>query len=73
MCEGRLGSKGERGCISERRLQLSDKNRPLCMMVVFIVHQLYKYIYNQVAQSKGLSTAIHARRDMILPVQAISL
>ena len=27
----------------------------------------------QVAQSKGLSTAIHARRDMILPVQAISL
>ena len=29
--------------------------------------------YVQVAQSKGLSTAIHARRDMILPVQAISL
>ena len=32
---------GGRGCISERRHQISDKNRPLCKMVVFIVHQLY--------------------------------
>ena len=42
ICKGRLGSRGERGCISERRRQISDKNRPLCKMVVFIVHQLYK-------------------------------
>ena len=42
ICKGRLGSRGERGCISERRHQLSDKNRPLCKMVIFIVHQLYK-------------------------------
>ena len=33
---------GGRGCISESRRQMSDKNRPLCKMVVFIVHQLYK-------------------------------
>ena len=39
--KGRLGSRGGgRGCISERRRQISDKNRPLCKMVVFIVHQL---------------------------------
>ena len=52
MCKGRLGSRGggggggggERGCISKRRHQSSDKNRPFCKMVVFIVHQLYKYI-----------------------------
>ena len=42
ICKGRLGSRGGRGCISERRRQISDKNRPLCKMVVFIVHQLYK-------------------------------
>ena len=43
ICKGRLGSRGgERACISERRHQISDKNRPLCKMVVFIVHQLYK-------------------------------
>ena len=42
ICKGRLGSRGGRGCISERRHQISDKNRPLCKMVVFIVHQLYK-------------------------------
>ena len=46
ICKGRLGSRGggggERGCISERKHQISDKNRPLCKMVVFIVHQLYK-------------------------------
>ena len=41
LCKGRLGSRGERGCISQRRHRLSDKNRPLCKMVVFIVHQLY--------------------------------
>ena len=46
ICKGRLGSKGERGAISESRHQTSDKNRPLCKMVVFIVHQLYKYIYS---------------------------
>ena len=40
--KGVLGLGGERGCISERRRQISDKNRPLCKMVVFIVHQLYK-------------------------------
>ena len=45
MCKECLGSRGERGCISERRQQPSDKNRPVCNMVVFIVHQLYKYIY----------------------------
>ena len=39
ICKGRLGSRGERGCISERRHHISDKHRPLC---VFIVHQLYK-------------------------------
>ena len=45
ICKGRLGSRGgggERVCISERRHRISDKNRPLCKMVVFIVHQLYK-------------------------------
>ena len=45
ICKGRLGSRGEgegRNCISERRHQISDKNRPLCKVVVFIVHQLYK-------------------------------
>ena len=44
ICKGRLGSRGGggRGCISERRHQISDKNRPLCQMVVLIVHQLYK-------------------------------
>ena len=40
------GGEGGRGCISERRHQTSAKNRPLCKMVVFIVHQLYKYIYS---------------------------
>ena len=35
--KGRLGSRG--GCISERRHQIYDENRPLCKMVVFIVHQ----------------------------------
>ena len=25
ICKGRLGSRGERGCISERRHQISDK------------------------------------------------
>ena len=34
---------------------------------------IYLIYSTQVAQSKGLSTAIHAHRDMILPVQAISL
>ena len=45
ICKGRLGSRGGGGgrdCISERRDQISDKNRQLCKMVVFIVHQLYK-------------------------------
>ena len=36
ICKGRLGSRvggrGERGCISEKRHQISDKNRPLCKM-----------------------------------------
>ena len=32
------GGGRERGCISERRHQISDKNRPLCKVVVFIVH-----------------------------------
>ena len=45
--KGVLGLGGERGCTSERRQQSSDKNRPLCKMVVFIVHQLYKYILDQ--------------------------
>ena len=35
------GGGGESGVISERRHQISDKNRPLCKIVVFIVHQLY--------------------------------
>ena len=52
MCKGRLGSRGERGCISKRRHQSSDKNRPLCKMVVFIVHQLYRYIYNILYRDK---------------------
>ena len=42
ICKGRLGSRGERGCRSQRRHQTSDKNRLFCQMVVFIVHQLYK-------------------------------
>ena len=45
ICKGRLRSRGGgggRGCIRERRHQISEKNRPLCKMVVFIVHQLYK-------------------------------
>ena len=42
ICKGCLGSRGERVCISERRHRISDINRPLCKMVVFIVHQLYK-------------------------------
>ena len=37
ICKGRLGSREERGCIRDRRHQISDKNRPLCKMVVFIV------------------------------------
>ena len=42
ICKGRLGSRGEgEGCISERKHHISDKHRPLCKMVVFIVHQLY--------------------------------
>ena len=32
--KGRLGSRGGRGCISERRHHISDKHRPLCKMVV---------------------------------------
>ena len=42
ICKGRVGSRGERGCISERRHHIYDKHRTLCKMVVFIVHQLYK-------------------------------
>ena len=43
ICKGRLRSRGGgRGCISEIRHQPPDKNRPLCKMFVFIVHQLYK-------------------------------
>ena len=38
--KGRLGSRGGGGggrdCISERRHQISDKNRPLCKMVVLL-------------------------------------
>ena len=45
ICKGRLRSEGM-GCISQRRHQTSDKNRLLCKMVFFIVHQLYKYIYS---------------------------
>ena len=41
--KGVLGLGGKRSCISEKRHQSSDKNRPLCKMVVFIVHQLCKY------------------------------
>ena len=41
--KGRLGSRGGgRVCISERRHRISDRNRPICKMVDFIVHQLYK-------------------------------
>ena len=43
-----LGEWGERGCRSQRRHQTSDKNRLICQMVVFIVHQLYKNIYSKV-------------------------
>ena len=42
ICKGRLGSRGERGCISEKRHRISDKKKPLCKIVVFIEHQLYK-------------------------------
>ena len=48
ICKGRLASMGERGCISEIRHQISDKNRPLCKMVVFIVHQLYSFTVHSV-------------------------
>ena len=36
ICKGRLGSRGERGCMSERRHQISDKNRPFCKMAVLL-------------------------------------
>ena len=44
MCNGRLGSRGERGCTSIH--QTSDENRPLCKIVFFNVHQRYKYTYS---------------------------
>ena len=46
ICKGHLGSRGERGCRSQRRHQTTDKNRLLCQIVVFIIHQLYKTIYS---------------------------
>ena len=36
--------KGEQGCTSERRHKTSDKHKPICKMVIFIMHQLDKYI-----------------------------
>ena len=46
--KGVLGLGGQRGCIRERRHQISDKNRPLYKMVVFIVHQLYSFTVHSV-------------------------
>ena len=43
ICKGRLGSSGG-GEGSHKRKKTSNilQNKPLCKMVVFIVHQLYK-------------------------------
>ena len=38
ICKGRLGSRGGKGLYKRKK----TKNRLLCKMVVFIVHQLYK-------------------------------
>ena len=46
--KGVLGLGRERGCLSQRKHQTSDKNRPLCMMIVLIVQEVYKYIYSTV-------------------------
>ena len=52
--KGILGLGVERDCTSQRRHQTSDKNRMLCQMVVFIVHQLYKNIYSIVIDHLSL-------------------
>ena len=45
MCKGRLGSGGGgKGLYKRKKTPIICKNRPLCKMGVFIVHQLYKYI-----------------------------
>ena len=47
ICNGQLGSRGGGSAISERRHQTSDKKKNhFARWVVFIVHQLYKYIYS---------------------------
>ena len=49
ICKGRLGSRGGKGVLglgggSYKRKKTSNilQNKPLCKMVIFIVHQLYK-------------------------------
>ena len=44
ICKGRLGSRGggEGVVLAKEDIEYLTKNRPLCKMVVFIVHQLYK-------------------------------
>ena len=43
ICKGRLGSRGGEGVVyAKEDIKYLTKNRPLCKMVVFIVHQLYK-------------------------------
>ena len=49
ICKGRLGSRGTRDCISERRHQISDKNRPLCKMVVFYCTSTVKIVLLYIA------------------------
>ena len=42
ICKGRLGSRGEKGSYKRKKTSIILKNKPLCKMVLFIVHQLYK-------------------------------
>ena len=48
ICKGRLGSRGGGGggvkgvVLAKEDIKYLTKNSPLCKMVVFIVHQLYK-------------------------------
>ena len=41
ICKGRLGSRGGKGSYKRKKTSNILQNKPLCKMVVFIVHQLY--------------------------------
>ena len=42
ICKGRLGSRGGKGSYKRKETSNILQNKPLCKMVVFIVHQLYE-------------------------------